>query len=230
MDELEKKLREVYKAKGMQFVYEVCKSMLSIKDNTGKKRTVNGNVCEILLCLMTEEYLSKKKMDGFIARSVILKDPKKPQSDFRTEIDFLFCTKQMVFCTECKSYVGEKRITDKFTLHTNNREFDVYKQNQIHVETLYKNISLAKVKQTDKYNIAMSGFLFSNGDIHDMREERYKQIMPAITQNNLYQFYNTLLGSHSSNVWDLAKLKRIISTILSNKNLRAEHKSYVGYQ
>ena len=230
MDKLEQKLREVYNTKGLQFVYEVCKSMLSIKDNTGKKRTVNGNVCEILLCLMTEEYLSKKKIDGFIARSVILKDPTKPSSDFRTEIDFLFCTKKVVFCTECKSYVGDKRITGKFTLHTDSREFDVYKQNQIHVETLYKNISFEKIKQTDKFNIAMSGFLFSNGDIHDVREEHYKKIMPAITQNNLYQFYNALLDSHTSNVWDLEKLKKIISLITRNKNLRAEHKSYLGYQ
>lgn len=230
MDTLEKKLREVYNTKGLQFVYEVCRSMLSIKDNTGKKRTVNGNVCEILLCLMTEEYLSKKNIDGFIARSVILKDPKKPSSDFRTEIDFLFCTKQVIFCTECKSYVGEKRITDKFTLHTNNREFDVYKQNQIHVETLYKNISSTKLKQTDKFNIAMSGFLFSNGDIIDEREKQYKSVMPAITQNNLYQFYNAILSSNTSNVWDLSKLKKLISTILNNKNLRAEHKNYLGYQ
>lgn len=230
MENLERKLREVYKSKGIQFVYEVCRSMLSIKDNTGKKRTVNGNICEILLCLMTEEYLSKKHIDGFIARSVILKDPKKPSSDFRTEIDFLFCTSQVIFCTECKSYVGEKRITDKFTLHTNSREFDVYKQNQIHVETLYKNISFAKLKQTDKYNIAMSGFLFSNGDITDTREEQYKRIMPAITQDNLYPFYNAVLSSNKSKVWDLAKLKKLISTILQNKNLRTEHKNYLGYQ
>ena len=229
MDNLETKLRYVYKTKGIEFVYEVCKNMLSIKDNSGKKRTVNGNICEILLCLMTEEYISKKNINGFIVRSLILKDPKKTSSDFRTEIDFLFCTSSIIFCTECKSYVGDKRITDEFTLHTQNKEFNVFNQNKIHVETLYKNILPTKLKRTDKLNIAMSGFLFSNGDITDVREEKYKKIMPVITQSNLYQFYNSFLTRPTENVWDLAKLKRFIDTVLSNKQLRAEHKNYLGY-
>ncbi len=229
MDNLEKKLRDIYSTKGIQFVYEVCRSMLSIKDNTGKKRTVNGNICEILLCLMTEEYISKKKIDGFIVRSLVLKDPTKPNSDFRTEIDFLLCTKSLVFCTECKSYVGNKRITDKFTLHTQSREFDVFSQNQIHVETLYKNIRSAKLVHNNKFNIAMSAFLFSNGDISDERNIQYKRIMPAITQNNLYQFYNSFFEYPCSDVWDIIKLKKITSTILGNKNLRIEHKNYLGY-
>lgn len=229
MTKLEKILTDTYEKKGIDYVYQVCRELLKVKDNSKKKPLVNGDVCETLLVLLTKQYIKDRNIHGNCVRSIVLKDPDNLNSDFRTEIDFLFYTPKLIFCTECKSYAGPKTITDKCTLSNGRYSCDIFSQNMIHLETLYKNIRGFKIDKSKKLYIALSSFMFSNGDIVDKRDKSDKALLPIITQDTLYKFYDKMLKDVSINAWDYRKVDYFLQKLEGSVKLHEEHKRYLGY-
>ena len=229
---LEEVLELAYKKKGAEFVYSTCAELLKIKDKSNKKPIVNGEVCETLLLFLTKTYIKERGIKGNYVRGLVLKDPQHPDSDYRTEIDFVFYTPQIIFCFECKSYAGHKVITDKGLLDNGRYQCDIYSQNSTHAKILHRNIYKfkgIKYQSQNKYHIAMGAFFFSQGDIEDLRDTKSKTVLPIITQETLYNFYDTILRSNATPVWDYAKVNLFLQTLANNTALREEHKRYLQY-
>lgn len=232
MTKLEQLLYEAYEKRGINFVYETCSELLNIKDSSQKKPKVNGDVCETLLVFLTKKYIEERQLTGNFVRSLVLRDPDRPKSPFRTEIDFLFYTPKIIFCIECKSYFGKKIITDKCTLDNGRYSCDIYKQNVLHTEVLHRNIislKYPKYRNNNKFNITMGTFFFANGDILDKRDNTFKSILPVLTQNNLFFYYDTMLSKCTDIIWDYPKIDSFLQTIAKSEKLHNEHKEYLRY-
>lgn len=233
MTKLEELLDQAYQKRGAEFVYSTCAELLKIKDNSSKKPLVNGEVCETLLLFLTKTYIKERGITGNYVRGLILKDPQNPNSDYRTEIDFVFYTPQIIFCFECKSYVGHKTITGKGLLDNGRYQCDIYAQNSVHAKILHRNIyrfKNIKYQSQNKFHMAMGAFFFSQGDIEDLRDVRAKTVLPIITQNTLYNFYDKLLYvNRGEAIWDYTKVDTFLQKLANNITLRKEHKHYLQY-
>lgn len=75
----------------------------------------------------------------------------------------------------------------------------------------------------------MGAFFFSQGDIEDLRDTKSKTVLPIITQETLYNFYDTILRSNATPVWDYAKVNLFLQKLANNIALREEHKRYLQY-
>lgn len=232
MDKLELKLREVY-TKDRQLCYETCRSLLNIKDPSRKKAIINGNVCEILLSIMTEDYISSHPQlaTSYATRGLIVNDPNNSDSNFCTELDYVLWTPHLVILFECKSYAGSKVVTEDFTLTTPHRSVNVFEQNALHTKTLFPHIQFCKTRGSNTSNMMMASFIFSNGDITDKRSVQAKSRMPLITQDNLYKVYDrVLLKPSNPNIWDIGKLHKFTDPLVANEEvLRKKHASFLGY-
>lgn len=232
MTKLEEFLEDAYKKRGEQFVYETCSELLKIKDRSSKKPIVNGEVCETLLLFLTKTYIRERGLCGNYVRGLVLKDPMNPKSDYRTEIDFVFYTPQLLFCFECKSYAGHKVITDKGTLNNGRYSCDIYSQNSTHAKMLHRNLypfKKAKYQTQERYFIAMGAFLFSQGDVNDQRSAQDKRILPILTQETLFSYYDAMLSKSKNVIWDYEKVDIFLQRIAGNKQLRKEHREYLQY-
>ena len=232
MTQLEEIMERVYKRRGMPFVYEACSELLKIKDSSAKKPLVNGDVCETLLVFLTRNYIRDRGIKGDCVRGLVLKDPKEHKGSFRTEVDFVFYTPQIIFCIECKSYSGHKTITDKCTLDNGRYTCDIYAQNTLHAKILHRNLFPFKrrtYQSEDKMHMAMCAFFFANGDVEDLRGQREKAVLPIVTQENLYSFYDYFLRNNTQEVWDFNKVNRFLKRLEGDEKLRDEHKKYLHY-
>lgn len=230
MDKLEAKLLEVYKENGLDLFLDVAQEILKIQDrnNTDKKMKVNGGVCEIVLRVMTEDYLRKKRITGFTARSLVLKDP-TVDTNFRTELDFCLFTKKLALCGECKSFYGAKVVTDKCTLSVGERlTADIYRQQTVHVKTLQKHLRMF-VKHDDKMPMRAFCFVFANGTITDKRSNIYKEILPVLTVDTLYPYYDEMFARYVSESYHYTKMKRFFDVISGSDKLHEQHREYLGY-
>lgn len=231
MDKLEAKLLEVYKENGLDLFLDVAQEMLKIQDkhNIDKKKKVNGGVCEIVLRVMTEDYLRKKRITGFTTRSLVLKDPTE-DTNFRTELDFCLFTKNLTLCGECKSFYGDKVVTDKCTLSVEARlSADIYRQQTVHVKALQKHLRMF-IRHKDKMPLRAFCFVFANGTITDRRSNIYKEILPVLTADTLYSYYDAMFAQYVSESYQYTKMKRFFDIISCSDKLHAQHKEYLGYE
>lgn len=231
MDRLEQRLRAVYEEQGLEAMREVCDELLLVHDssNIDKKKKVNGSVCEILLRVMTEEYLKKHRITGLTVRSLVLKNIDNRDSDFRTEIDFGLFTTRVALCAECKSFAGAKRVTDKCTL-TSDRGVtaDVYRQQLVHIKALSKHLSFFK-KDPDTRALLMFCFVYARGTLRDLRSDDYKRSIPVITPETLYSYYDKVFAQFSTPVWQYTRIKRFMLQLSDSAVLHEQHKDYLGY-
>lgn len=218
------KLFEYYDKYGLKVTIDAGRQLLSKRIEVGKesRTSINGEIAETILELILTQYCKdnpKKTKDWCWGKSLILKDPTK-DSDFLTELDFTLFTPECVYIFECKSYVGDKVIREKGLIErAGHKDFDVFKQNFIHLETLNKWIE--KLSESPIYQMVL--FNFSKGNVCDIRTDKYKEYLPCVDESNVLSvLYN------SKPVWDMNSLNRVM-TILKNSsdNLRPKHLEYV---
>ena len=134
-------LLDYYKENGFQKTVAVAKSMYNVNLKNAKKNfktDMNGEVCETVLEIGILEFMKRypKACEHWVLKKgLIIKDIEDPNNGFMTEIDLVLATPQMIYLFECKSYTGNKVLTNECTITTPARSFDVYKQNYLHAKT-----------------------------------------------------------------------------------------------
>lgn len=227
---LDKYLWQVYRQDGVKQFLAVCSSMLAIKDrdNWEKKKHTNGEVCEVVLAVLTDNYFTKKRIEGSVFQSVVLFDKDQGRkSDFRTELDFVTLTPGVCLTGECKSFVGDITVTGECTLTRGDLVADVARQSKLHAQHLRK--YLVSLTSETQPPLGMFCFLFSNGRVVDNRTQQWKAQLPVLTAGSLYAYYDRIFGRYSRGVYDYERAKAIFLRSQNSEALHRQHRSFVGY-
>lgn len=230
---LDKRLIEVYNQRGLTTFVDVCSEMLNIRDKADweKKKKVNGEVCEVVLRVLTEHYLSKRGISGYVFHSLVLGNPNKPSSDFRTELDFTLVTSQLCLTGECKSFVGHITVTGECTLQRDNLTADVGRQSRVHLSAL-KDYLPKFVKPNagiTELPLAPFCFLYSNGELEDRRARHATSALPVLTIQSLFKYYDAMFSRYRGEVYDVEKAAKTFQAMADSRILHIQHARYLGY-
>lgn len=187
------------------------------------KTNMNGELCETVLEIVIREWMKEHSditQEWYISKGLILKDPSRPRSRYLTELDLTLFTPSCVYLFECKSYAGEKRLVDKgMIVRLYGNSCDVFKQNAAHLLTLHNNIKA--FSENPQYKMCI--FDFSVGKCDDMRDEKYKQVLPYTTISNVLDMLST-----GPRVWNMSKLLPAVRIMEdASERLRPQHLKYV---
>lgn len=215
---------QLRKSHSLADVIKIAKKSLIInsKDYTAEFKTqFNGEICEAILELLIKEWMEKNKVNGALIRSLILRDLNSNNKDFLTEIDMVLFTPWCVYCIECKSYAGDKEIVGDGTICVaNGRNFDVFKQNQMHLDVLRGWVD--GFSKTPVYQMVL--FNFATGEMKDKRDAKARCLMPSTTEQNVLKLFSEV----TKTVWDIKGIKQAIPKLekFSDEH-RAKHLEYV---
>ena len=230
---LDEKLIAVYREHGVRVFLDVCSKMLDIKDshNVEKKKTSNGEVCEVVLRVLTMDYLKKKHITGEVFHSMILGDLSNPGSDFKTELDLTVLTPTVCVTAECKSFSGDITVVDDCTLIRRDMRADVARQSKLHGKCLQQ--------QLKRFVLPSAGiaappfglfcFVYCNGTIQDRRTLRAKAAIPVLTISNLYTYYNKLFSQFKKVVYNYDKSAAAFRAYSTSRALHEAHRRFLGY-
>lgn len=204
--------------------------MLQISDNANisKKKQVNGEVCEVVLRVLTEHYFQTSKVKGVYLNSVILEDVSNPKSSFCTEVDSLILTPMFCLCGECKSYTGDITIKGDCTLSRPSYDFDVYKQSVLHGKILRQHLQKFVLPGVDRNKppFAMFCFLYSKGSVKDLRT---KKPLPVLNLTKLYSYYDHIYKVYRKEVYNFEAMVKHFKKCAESEELRKKHKAFLGY-
>lgn len=230
---LDERLIAVYKQHGVKTFLDVCSEMLNIKDkeNWNKKKTSNGEVCEVVLRVLTDHYLKTRSQTGCTFHSMILADRKGTSKDFRTELDFTLLTPGFCVTGECKSFVGDIIVSGDCTLTRDTMVADVAKQSLLHGKCLRQYL--------EEYSLPGAGlavppyglfcFVYSNGSLKDTRAQRQRDTIPVLTIKTLYGYYDGLFRRFDKRVYDYERAKKQFTNFAKSEALHRQHKEFLGY-
>ncbi len=234
----DQKLISVYNEYGVNTFLEVCTSMLGIRDkeNAHKKMLVNGEICEVVIRVLTEHYLVKHSVRGKVFHSLVLPNLYHPERPFRTELDFTVLTPYFCVTAECKSFVGDITVVGKCTLtrqavNLPPIEADVDRQTQIHVSTLRPYLEKfvkagAGVVTPPLYPIC---FLYSRGTLLDQRSKEDRNALPVLDVQKLFRYYDLLCKKCTKEVYDVKKASEAFQAMADSRILHIQHANYLGY-
>lgn len=230
---LDEKLTAVYRQYGLNKFLDVCSEMLVIKAprEGDKKRVVNGEVCEVVLRVMTQHYLKTRKITGTTFHSMILQDRWDKNNPFRTELDFTLMTPGVCLTGECKSFVGDIVVTQGCTLTRDDLVADVERQSLVHAKALkpyLQEFTLPSVGLPAP-PLGLFCFIYCKGTIADKRTQAKKQIIPIITVRNLFAYYDKVLKVYSKKVYDYERACKSFTTFANSERLHKEHQAFLGY-
>lgn len=230
---LDKRLIQVYEQRGLDMFLNVCAEMLNIKDREDweKKKKVNGEVCELVLRIMTEDYLKRKGLKGYVFHSLVLKNLRNPKSDFRTELDFTLLTPGFCVTGECKSFSGQILVTDECTLRRGDLVADVGRQSQVHMNALvpYLQECVREGAGVSSPPVGKFCFLYSNGGLADRRNSTAQASLPVLTIKTLFSYYEGLFRRYGREVYDVEKAAKKFQAMADSRILHIQHAHYVGY-
>lgn len=230
---MDRKLINVYKKYGVKTFLNVCSEMLNIKDKADweKKKKSNGEVCEVVLRVLSEHYLTTKGLKGSTFHSMVLSDLDNPKSDFKTELDFTLLTPSICLSGECKSFVGDIVVTGECTLTRDDIQADVARQSLLHGKCLKKYL-----ERYAKVGINLSAppfglfcFVYSNGTITDRRTTAKKGSIPVLTVKTLYGYYDEVFRKFAREVYRYEEAQKEFKKLTASKALHEAHKAYLGY-
>lgn len=230
---LDAKLIAVYDQYGIDQFLQVCARMLDIKDprDWEKKRKVNGEVCEVMVDVMTQHYLRVNGLCGRTFHSMVLKDIKNRDSDFRTELDFTLLTPCFCVTGECKSFAGDVVATGDCLLTRGDIKADVAKQSMLHARHLKRYLEQFSLPNTGVAQVpyGVFCFVFSNGVMHDKRSTKARQVIPIHTVHSLYRYYDQLFSKFTKEVFDYGRATQVFQQAAESELLHRQHKKFVGY-
>ena len=213
---------------------KVAKKMLESKthkDNVVFHTHVHGEICETILEILVEDYMQRfpvKTKDWFCAKGLIIKDINNPASGYFTELDYTVFTPQKIFAFECKSYGGDKKITDICTIKKKKGgAFDVYAQHEKHAVVLSEQLRAFRKSQyigTQAYQLIL--FNFSTGETLDTRTVQNKLLMPCLDETNVLNIFS--IYENDPVIWNMEYLKKAIAIIQKHGDENTKkHLSYV---
>lgn len=213
---------------------KVAKKMLESKthkDNVVFHTHVHGEICETILEILVEDYMQRfpvKTKDWFCAKGLIIKDINNSASGYFTELDYTVFTPQKIFAFECKSYGGDKKITDICTIKKKKGgAFDVYAQHEKHAVVLSEQLRAFRKSQyigTQAYQLIL--FNFSTGETLDTRTVQNKLLMPCLDETNVLNIFS--IYENDPVIWNMEYLKKAIAIIQKHGDENTKkHLSYV---
>lgn len=229
-------LLEYHKKFGREKTIQIAHAML--ESNTHKKEGhflshVHGEICETVLEMCIIDFIREYNLDSkgwFYSVGLILKDVNNPGNGYFTELDLTLFTPQKIFAFECKSYGGDKRITDKCTIRKKKGgTFDVYDQHEKHFKVLADQmqpfrIASLKTRGYAPYQLVL--FDYALGKTEDTRDNSCKVLMPCIDETNVFNLLKTAFDKPVQ--WDIARVKRAVDIINKhNKENTEKHLKYV---
>lgn len=232
-DQLGKKLFGVLDTYGTDKFLEVSCEMLGAQPKGGKgvKGLLNGEVCELVIIGLTQQYIKLAEVRAKAYHSVVLKDLKNIKGDFRTELDFVLVTPYFLLTSECKSYYGDIQVTGNCTLSHAGRDTDVYKQSKLHHKNLmeYSKQLMLPGKGVPTPPVYANAFVFSNGNIKDLRTPEQKKTLRILTTSSLVSYYEAMFKKFKTSVFDYERACRIFEKCANSEKLHQEHKDFLGY-
>lgn len=232
-DTSRKVLLEYRQSHSLAETITVAKKMLESnvhKDNVVFHTHVHGEICETVLEIIVEDYMRRfpvKTKDWFCAKGLIIKDINNPDSGYFTELDYTVFTPQKIFAFECKSYGGDKKITDICTIKKKKGgSFDVYAQHVKHAIVLSEQLRpfrKSKYLGTQAYQLVL--FNFSVGETIDTRTVQNKLLMPCLDEKNVLNIFS--IYDNDPAIWNIEYLKKAIAII--QKHNDANTKKHLVY-
>lgn len=216
----------------------VAKNMYDVnlkKTKKNFKTDLNGEICETTLEIGILEFMKRYPdvcQDWVLKKGLIIKDINDPNNGFMTELDVVLATPQMIYLFECKSYTGKKVLTERCTITTPSRTFDVYSQNFLHAKTFLGQFTPYRCNKDEKiFPIQLVLFSMSKGEIEDKRTQACQALMPLVEIETLFSFLAKNIPTSKKDVPTLWKMKYVKKAldIISNKSAenRGDHLKYV---
>lgn len=205
----------------------------SILKSSSSQNIIRGELAETLLVCMLNDYIEKNRLESegwIISQGLIIKDLENPLSGKLTELDVTLFTPKCVYMFECKSYKGNKHIIGKGVLKVDNsnRSVDIFSQHLGHFRLLKKYLDTFKIcKDNTQYKpYKLIGFIFSEGNTIDNREDKYKSVLPVINENNLYNIFRDYKKAPIQ--WDMKYINKLVNTLENTKDKYVDkHINYV---
>ncbi len=223
-----------YNQKGCEQVVKAAHKMMESKhhkDNVNFATTLHGEICETVLEILIKDYIAKNKektLGWSCHRSLILKNRERLKRDFSTEIDLTLFTPKCIYLFECKSYSGDKVLTDDGLLTRTNGygeslQCNVFKQSVIHKETIMSWVQDFVLDGRTPL-IQMCMFDFSKGTLTDKRTKTARAELPCLNEHNVIEY----LTRPGEIVWN-AKCLEIAGVKLEkvSASLQLQHLEYV---
>lgn len=220
------------KEKSLSKLIVTARGMLSSSSSTPQ---IRGEICETVLSIMLEEYIKRYNLSDkwHLSKGLILKDRLNPNSDYSTELDLTLFTAETIYCFECKSYRGEKILKDKGKLYIrykgkDNFQIDIYEQHKKHFYALIKYLKDYQIKGVENGKpVKIVIFNFSEGDLIDERDMRYRKLFPVVDESQVYKLFKYHFDAPK--FWDMNRLRgKIIELEEKSKGLYDDHICYVS--
>lgn len=201
-------LMDNFSSNGKGYAIKVAQELLYAHDKGDDprfKQIVNGELCETVLEICVIDFVMNHEWahDWVWDKGLVLRNKDGQfNSRFLTELDFTLFTEDTVFLFECKSYSGDKTLTDLCTLtktstyrdasgemQKNTRTFDVFNQSSIHAQTLMRWMEPFTLRgATPKVQLVL--FDFSRGGVKDLRTQSHKLLMPCVNETTVQNLFN----------------------------------------
>jgi len=179
--------------------------------------TAKGLIAEIVLSVSIEEWQKQTAVkDWHYTREFYIQHRKGSGT---TEIDIILYSPYTIVVFEVKSYSGKKILKDTCTIHTK-RVHDLFAQNGLHIESLFKILEPLNLSKIGAIKSAY--FNFSSGDVEDTRSPRCKQLIPVIDENNIFTFLEAMRTQCTKYTWD-KKVVQKSSALRENGLTREQH-------
>lgn len=227
-------LLSYFKEHDLEATIKVATAMLksdSFKSNKTFHSHVHGEICETVLECIVLDYMRKhpeRTKTWFYSKGLIIKDILNPNNGYFTEVDLILFTPQKIYVFECKSYGGDKKITDKCKIvKKKGGSFDVYDQHEKHARVLSEQLNPFRKRETfhlPGYQLAL--FNFSLGETLDVRTPQNKVLMPCVDTTNVTKLFE--INKDKEVIWNMAYVSRAIKIIERNGQENAKkHLDYV---
>ena len=210
------KLLLVYQKRGLQASLGMADQFLKEAAKAGKDhgiedfgKIIRGELSEIYAEVCLREYVKTHK-NSFYIKSLCF--PRADGKEGFTEIDLTLFTPRFVMLIECKSYSGQKTLTNEGCMNVKGRSsYNVFSQNRMHLANIDAYIRRYRLKSVEDggkpYQLCM--FSYSKEPIEDLRSTEWKNKFRLFTEENMLGYLNSL--DSLDVIWDIKKLYDCIS-------------------
>lgn len=230
-DNVRAKILVIYQSQGLEAAKQACKTLMrqvyTIKDNPDLRNAVKGEICETILeCFLID--IQKRCSPSILSKSLCIRNP---NTGLTTEMDITFFTPNRIYMFECKSYSGDKIITDECTIKTPFISKDVAGQSKHHMTILNEYLDRFRcnrqIKGPSPYKLVL--FEYSNKDIKDTRTNQWKTNIPVITIDTIDSWVEQEFTRETKINWNIPAMIPVLQKLdAQSKQLMREHIRRLG--
>lgn len=225
-DSVRYKLLKVYQDRGLQASLDMADRFLNESAKTGKAlgiddfgKILRGELSELYAEICLREYVNTHK-NSFYIKSLCFK--RTDNREGFTELDLTLFTDKFVLLVECKSYSGQKTLTDEGCMNVKGRtSFNVFSQSRMHLVNLDPYIRKHRLKTVEEGGkpYIMCMFSFSKDPIKDLRDDAWRKKFRLLTEENILMYLDSI--SKDNVIWDA---KGLFNTVSKMHEHSAENK------